>query len=99
MKRYDIYAGINGNSEYQGTEEFNDLSEALAAAYNIAVEIYESYEGYHGIMSWGDCRDDLEQSYPDEIFTTEDVDAHYQNIIEETIEFNAIPSAYRPESN
>lgn len=98
MKRYDLYAGINGESEYQGTEEFNDLAEALVAAYNIAIEIYESYEGSHGVMSWGDCRDDLEESYPDLIFTSEDVDAHYQSMIEETIEFNAILSSYKPES-
>lgn len=56
--KYKIYAGLSG-ANYQKTEDYSSMDEALKDAYALAVEEYQSYEGCHGIMSWDDCREDL----------------------------------------
>lgn len=51
------------------TEDYATIDEALEDTYNLSVEEYQSYEGMHGVMSWEDCREDLEESgfdYDDE---------------------------------
>jgi hypothetical protein len=50
--KYNIYAGLGGTlggAQYRGTGEFENFDDAEDYAYRIAVEDYESYEGYHGI--------------------------------------------------
>lgn len=94
MAWFKIYAGMGGGfggANYQGTYEYNDEKEACDDAYRMAEEEYQSYEGYHGIMSWEDCRQDLLDSLgeePDE----EDVDLHYREAIEGWISYYVRPA-------
>jgi hypothetical protein len=90
MALYELYAGMGGGfggAVYQGTHDYEDADEALNDAYNLAVEEYQSYEGSHGIMSWDDCKEDLEESFPDQEFTEEDIDNHYLEEIESWISY------------
>ena len=53
--KYAIYAGLNGGfggATFQYVDDFDSEYEALDAAYDKAVEEYESYEGCHGLMDW-----------------------------------------------
>jgi hypothetical protein len=54
MKQYKIFAGLDGG--FGGAQEvdileFTDTDSAEAYAYEVACEIYESYEGLHGLRS------------------------------------------------
>lgn len=64
--KYKIYAGLGGSfggATYQYTEDFDTEEEALDAAYDCAVQEYESYEGLYGLPSWEDVRDELSEAY------------------------------------
>lgn len=64
--KYAIFAGLNGSfggAIFQYVDDFDSEEEALNAAYDKAVEVYESYEGCHGLPSWEDVRDELRDSY------------------------------------
>ena len=89
--KYNIYAGLGGGfggSTYQGTGEFNDEDSATDYAYQMAVEEYQSYEGYHGILDWCDVAEQ-EELDPEE--NEEAIDAVYREEIESWIEYYAIP--------
>ena len=61
MNLYNIYAGLSGSfggASYRGTGEFKSHADAEEEAYTLAIEEYESYEGYHGIMSWHDVAEE-----------------------------------------
>lgn len=94
MPWFKIYAGMGGSfggAQYHGTYEYADIDDALDDAYRIAEEEYQSYEGYHGIMSWQDCYEDLRDSFdyePDEA----DVDMHYREEIESWVSCYALPA-------
>lgn len=93
MAWYKIYAGLGGGfggTHFQSTEEFPNEDEAYSYAYNIAVNEYKSYEGCHGVLSWEDCQEDLNDSFPDMDFNDEDVDNHYQEEIESWIEYYVV---------
>ena len=88
---YDIYAGLGGGfggATFQVTEEHIDEDSATEAAYEIAVEIYRSYEGMHGILCWEECKEILEEEW-DEV-TDEDVNDYYREEVEGWIEYYAV---------
>ena len=90
--KYKIYAGLGGGfggATYQATEDYASMDEALADAYNLAVEEYQSYEGMYGIMSWEDCREDLEESGFD--YDDETVDNRYQEELESWLSYYVEP--------
>ena len=61
MAWYKIYAGLGGGfggARYQGTFECDSEDDALEDAFRMAREEYESYEGYHGILDWEECKQD-----------------------------------------
>lgn len=90
--KFKIYAGLGGSfggAAYQMTEDYASMDEALADAYNLAVEEYQSYEGMYGIMSWEDCREDLEGSGFD--YDDEDVDNRYQEELESWLSYYIEP--------
>lgn len=90
---YKIYAGLSGGfggAHFQSTEEFTTKDEANSYAYEVAVGEYQSYEGCHGILSWKDCQEDLNDSFPDTDFDDEDVDERYQEEIESWIEYYVV---------
>lgn len=61
MAKYNIYAGMGGGfggPTYQDTDEFESEQAANEYARELAIEDYNSYEGYHGIRSWFECATD-----------------------------------------
>lgn len=75
--KYKIYAGLGGGfggATYQYTGDFRIEEDALDTAYLLAVQEYESMEGLHGLPSWEDVRDELNDSYgPDEEPSDDDI--------------------------
>lgn len=82
-KEYNIYAGLGGGfggAKYQYTGLYNSLEEAEEDAYTAASEEYESYSGYHGLLTYeealetamnenpGESEEEL-QNYIDGLFT------------------------------
>ena len=57
MKQYKIFAGLSGGfggaKEYD-IQEFATEEDAQQYAYEVACEIYESYEGLYGLRSIAD---------------------------------------------
>ena len=82
--------GCGSNEEYH---EFNTQDEAYEAAYQLAVEDYESYEGLHGIRSMGDIAvedfdielDDVD--YESSLYT--DIETAYDEERESQLEYSA----------
>ena len=90
MNLYNIYAGLSGSfggATYQGTGEFKSLSEAEDFAYDLAVEEYQSYEGYHGILSWYDV---AEENGLDEISDSVEIDNLYNEEMQDWMDYYAI---------
>lgn len=59
---YHIYAGMSGGfggANYCGYYDVEDQAEAESYARAIAIEEYQSYEGYHGILSEYECAQEL----------------------------------------
>ena len=95
--KYNLYAGLNGgfggaNLVFKGAE-YNNIEEATEAAYEYAVEEYQSYEGYHGLTSYDDIKENPEDYGLDEDPEAEDIDEVYTEEVENWIEYYAIPTA------
>ena len=59
---FHIYSGLGGGfggAEYNGWIDTNDREEAESYAREQAIEEYQSYEGYHGILSEHECAREL----------------------------------------
>ena len=54
------YTSVGGGVVCEGPEEFSSKNKAVNEAYRLAVEDYETFEGYHGIPDFYDIRDDKE---------------------------------------
>ena len=94
MAWFKIYAGMGGSfggAIYHGTYEYNDAQEASLEAYSLAVEDYEGYAGYYGVLSRENCREDIIESFGYEP-TDEEVEDRYQEEIESWIEYYARPA-------
>ena len=90
MPFFEIYAGLGGGfggANYIKTEEYNSFEEAEEDARNLAIEVYQSYEGYHGIISEQDIWDDLYDYGLDENATDEEVEEIYNEEIESWIAY------------
>lgn len=73
MAKYRLYAGLGGGfggAHYEGTYEFEHEEDAMQTAHQLAVEEYQSYEGLHGLLDWGDCEEDCHENG----FITDDMD-------------------------
>ena len=100
MPWFKIYCGMGGSfggARYNGTYEYADIDEALLDAYRMAEEEYQSYEGYHGIMSPADVEEDLRDSgFIEEDMTDDEVadmvDSYYREEIESWIDYEAKPA-------
>lgn len=98
MPKFKIFAGLSGGfggPNYHGTYEYPNRDEAMKDAYDLAFEEYESYGGYHGLMTWDDVYQDLMDSgfidTIDENEITEMVNDAYQEQVEGWLTYNAIP--------
>lgn len=100
MPWFKIYAGMGGSfggAQYQGTYEYGDIDEAYQDAYRMAEAEYQSYEGYHGIMSPEDVEKDLRDSgFIDDDMTDTEVEdmvaSHYLEEIESWISCYVLPA-------
>lgn len=93
MGKYNIYAGMGGGfggAQYQGTVECKSLADAYELAYELAVQEYESYEGYHGVPDYGEIADNAEDYGLEEGFTEEDVYEILSEQRESWIEYYAV---------
>lgn len=94
---YHIYAGMGGGfggARYMGTADCKNEEEASRIAYEYAVEEYQQYEGYYGVVDMAEIYEnpaefgiDDEES---ECFDDE-VEAVYQDEVESWIEYYAVP--------
>ena len=94
MAWFKIYAGLGGGfggANYIDTCEFDNEGQALEAAYQAAIEIYQSYEGEYGLLNWNDCYDNLAESYGYEP-TEEEVNDYYGEEIESWISYYIDPA-------
>lgn len=69
MAKFKLFAGMGGSfggAQPCGVYEYDNLQQAEEAAYELAVEEYQSYEGLHGIPSYEDVRNDYIETYGDE---------------------------------
>ena len=61
MNWYRLYiSSVGGGTVCEGPLEFSSKDIATQAAYDMAVEDYESFEGLHGIPDVGDIMEDKE---------------------------------------
>lgn len=61
MPLFNLYAGLSGGFggyQYHCTEEYDNKEEAQNAARELAIEEYQSYEGYHGLLSEEQAREE-----------------------------------------
>lgn len=61
MAKYNLYAGLSGDFggyQYHCTEEYSSKEEAEEAARELAIEEYQSYEGYYGVLSEEQVREE-----------------------------------------
>ena len=92
MKFFGTYGCSAVNSIYNIAIEAKDALSALKFCYDSAVEDRDSYEGFHGIETWGEIAEN-------EGFTigkmsqaeTEYIDDLYENSIESDIIYDVVP--------
>lgn len=91
MKKYNIYAGLGsgfgGARLVAEAEEFENRAAAENYAYECALEEYQSYEGCHGLVSYGDIWESPEDYGLEEGYTEEDVEEIYQEEVESWITY------------
>lgn len=100
MPWFKIYSGMGGSfggARYNGTYEYANINEATADAYRMAEEEYQSYEGCHGILSYADCEEDLQDSgFIDGDMSDDEIEdmvySHYREEIESWISYYALPA-------
>lgn len=86
MAKYRIFAGLGGGFggvQDQGIEDYDNLADAEEDAYEVACEIYESYEGMHGLFN----REKALEEDPD--LTDEELEDMYNEDRENWIEYLA----------
>ena len=101
MPWFKIYAGLSGGfggAKYQGTYEYNEVGEASYDAYRLAEEEYQSYEGYHGILDYEQCREDLYDSgFIDDDMTDDEIADmiynHYLGEMESWIDYYVVQAS------
>ncbi len=98
MPWFKIYTGMGGSfggARYNGTYEYANTDEATEDAYRMAEEEYQSYEGYHGIMSPVEIEEDLRDSgFINEDMTEDEInemiDYHYREEVESWIQYHVM---------
>lgn len=89
---YNIYAGLSGSfggATYIGTKYFKNEETALGRACSIAYEMYESYEGTNGILSWDEI---AEQENLDPDKDVKLINEIYDDVMQSWIDYYVIPT-------
>jgi hypothetical protein len=98
MTLYNLYAGMSGGfggANFERQEEFESQEEAYNAAYEAAVEDYQSYEGYYGILSQNEIQKEHLEEYGEEP-SDEELQELYADAIEGWIEYWAVEADNDP---
>lgn len=88
----NIYAGLGGGfggATYRGTGDFSSIESAEKMAYQYAVEEYEMYEGYHGILDWYDVAE-TNNLDPDDENDELEINALYDDAKESWMEYYVV---------
>lgn len=88
MAKYIIFAGLGGGFNsvcQQKIEDYNSEDEALADAYEIACEEYDSYGGMHGLFNIEDALAE------DPSLTNEDLNTMYFEDLETWVVYYVKP--------
>lgn len=97
---YNIYVGLT-TLRYVGTIDCKNRDEALDDAYEMAVEEYETYAGFHGVPSWEELEQEIREYYAAEIESGEYDDNDIESMtldswnenIESWIQYKVIPKS------
>ena len=108
MALYNLYTGLGGGfggSSYNTTEDYDTYDQAVEAAYDLAFEEYQSYEGLHGIRS----ENEIKEEYMEEngIFDESDLGQEdwdfiadaYREEVEGWICYHAVLASEDPEQD
>lgn len=92
MKFFGTYGCSAVNSVYNIVIEAKDAQSALKFCYDSAVEDRDSYEGLHGVKTWGEIAED--EGFTVEEMSSEEenhIDDLYAESIEDDIIYNVVP--------
>jgi hypothetical protein len=103
MAKFKIYAGLGGGfggANFRGIEDCNTIDDAEEFAYWEAVEVYQSYEGLHGLMSWDEVKEDLIVRYGTDI-DEDDIRVAYNEEMDSWLDFyvKEVPDNYEEEED
>ena len=93
MGEWKIYYGLGGGfggAKFSHIETGCGRVTAEEIAFQLAVEEYESYGGYHGLTSYDEIRENLEDYGLDEEATDEDIWMAYMEEVNSWIEYYAV---------
>lgn len=88
MALYNLYAGLknkNWNMEVRH-QKFKTFEEAIDAARELAVKMYQFYSGYY----WEDCWDELNGDSSTLLYTDEEVDDYYYDTINREMSYHVV---------
>lgn len=86
-KEYNIYAGLGGGfggATYQYTGLFNSQEEADNEAYQRACEEYDSYSGYHGLLTYEEALEEAKAENPEA--TEDELDDYIGELFQQDME-------------
>lgn len=95
LKEYNIYAGLGGGfggAKYQYTSLYESPEKAEEEAYEVASEEYESYGGYHGLLTYEEALETAMEANPgkSEEELQEYIDELFEEDKESWIEYYAV---------
>lgn len=91
MAEFKIYYGLGGGfggAKFSHIEECKTRAEAEEIAYQLAIEEYESYGGYHGLTSQEEICENLEDFGLEEDATDEDIWEAYMEEVNSWISYH-----------
>jgi hypothetical protein len=89
MKKYKIYGGIGGKIwDFIGFFVCDSLEEAEEIGRKYAMGIYQGYEGTYDMMSWEDCKAQMEKLNIE--ITKEKVDEYYEQVMSCWLTYSAL---------
>ena len=83
-KEYNIYAGLGGGfggAKYQYTGLYDNPEKAAEDAYEAASEEYESYSGYHGLLTYEEALEAAREDNPGK--SEEELQEYIDELLEE----------------
>lgn len=98
FNQFWVFGGMGGGfggPHFLGTVEGKNIDdpEVQEDARTLVVDEYESYAGLHGVRSWDEVKQDLEESAdPEDEITDEDVEDAYNQEIDSWCSWWVIPA-------